>query len=264
MNDPLQQSGPDQPENAPISLPTSASSLPKPVEITNDFDRTLWYTIGGITLVSCCGILLIGYLFTLTGPVQQIFAVPTYPPPSVTMIVPPQPTKPLPTKAPTKSNWVKPAESPALGTASEARLALNDKNVKNLKAYATYMPTIPNVNQPGDVYYYGVRIDSSLRPTLWDYTWCASTAATLADNLAWMEVEFLVNEEPVSAPFIAIQDRQPDERHHCRTFTILVTSWPQAVHKLESKITFIEPTDNGWRLYPIGTHTFLYLVTVRP
>jgi len=75
-------------------------------------------------------------------------------------------------------------------------------------------------------------------------------------------VEFLMNGVGVSADHIAINESQRSDGGYCRSLTALVTSWPRGEHQLEIRVTFTQPTDDGWNLYPAGTHTFKYFVNV--
>jgi len=244
-------------ENIPVALHPPEPGPTEPVPKGSNSDRTVRYAIGALLLFSCCCIFAVGCLLTLAAPIRKLFETPTDQQPSAAGLATPHPTS-----IPTNSTWSAPAESPKLGTAFDVILALKDKNIKDLKSYASYLPNLPEINTPGDVYFYGVRLDSS-RPALWNYLWCTSTTKILDQNFDQMKVDFFVNEKPVSPFAILARDSQKSRIYFCRTHYALITSWPPGIHKLEIKVTFVHPTDDGWNRYPAGTHTFQYLVTVK-
>ncbi len=239
-------------DNAPIALPVNNETPQMSEAKKTGFDRTLWLNTGGILLFACCGILLIAYLFTRTSTYKNIF---NYPPT-------PLPTPNMPA---TQAAWVKPSELPTLGSAAEARRAFRAEDTLYLESLGTYYPLIPDINQPGDVYWHAVELDVS-RPVVWSYFRCTQTKKILDENFAQMQVEFFMNEESVPQRFIAVVDYQyqPWNDFFCRALVILVEKWPEGNHLLESQVTFLKPTHDGWNLYPAGTHTFKYFVSVQP
>jgi hypothetical protein len=243
--------------NTPISLPPSEPTIiGGPVNNPQSFDRTLWYTIGGILLVSCCGILLVAYLFTKTVLFKEVTTFEPLP----TIEVTPLPT---PNMSATQAAWVKPAKSPVLGSAEEAQIYIDGDSTFYLPNFRLYASPHPDINQPGDIYYYDIYLPTSTQ-VIWSYGWCTLTAEILEENFAQMKVEFLLNGELVAKEHITRYDHQPEEDRFCRTFAIIVTEWPAGIHKLDSNVTFLEPTDDGWNLYPAGMHTFRYFVSVEP
>jgi hypothetical protein len=120
---------------------------------------------------------------------------------------------------------------------------------------------MPNVSQPGDIYTFAVSVGPS-QDALWNYGWCTLTQKILDQNFAQMEVEFFLNGAPVSDDYVGVTDYNETEERFCRTYNILVKDWPSGTHLLAVDVTFLAPTDDGWDIYPAGTHTFEYYVAV--
>lgn len=214
------------------------------------FGRTLWLNTGGILLFACCGILLLTCLLTRTSAYKNIFSYsPT-----------PLPTPNMPA---TKAAWNKPSESPTLANATEAGRAYNRDDTLYLTTFGTYYPFIPEIIQPGDVYWHIVELEES-RPVVWDYRWCTRTSKSLDENFAQIQVEFFLNEEPVPQRFIADVEYIWTKDVFCRALVILVEHWPAGIHLLESRVTFLEPILKEQDLLPEGTHVFKYWVNVWP
>jgi len=234
-------------DNAPL-LPAEPGQKPGPKT-----DRVLWYTVGGITLAACFIVFLLGYTFIRSSP---IFKQPPFvPPPTPRPIVTPNLTA-------TQRAWVKPAQQPTLGNAEEAEVAVNDNHTLSLATYAfSSPPSFPEINQPGDVYLFRIRLTNSIH-LLWDYGWCTTTPEILDENFAQMKIEFLLNGTPVTKDRLAITESQRETIGDCRSYTALVKDWPPGQHQLETRVTFLQPTDDGWNLYPQGMHMFKYFVYV--
>ena len=168
----------------------------------------------------------------------------------------------FPNLAATQRAWIKPTQSPTLGTGGEAQQADASGNIRTLESRASEKPFIPDINMPGDIYVYELNIGADLS-NLWYYSWCAEDRNTLLNNITQMKVEFVLNETAVQDEHIAVQDyERADNEGSCRSFSILVKYWPEGQHQLETHITFIEPTDDGWNLYPAGTHIYKYFAYV--
>jgi hypothetical protein len=250
-------------DNTPISLPEGDIPSVAPRPNADNVDRTLWFTIGGVVLFSCCGILAIFFLFTRIFQFEQNLAIP-----EPVFVSTPRPTSrpgptPIADKQATQAAWNKPPISPTLGSAEDARLALESHNVKGLKSFASYLPNIPRIPQPHDIYYFGIRLDTDI-PLLWDYKWCSKSAEILAQNMDQMKIKFVLNDDPVPDDFLAIKDYQEGDRMFCRSYQILIIHWPQGIHLLETNITFLELTNDGRKDFPSGTHTYQYRVSVNP
>ena len=130
-----------------------------------------------------------------------------------------------------------------------------------LENIASAIPDMPEVNQPGDVYIYEIQLDKP-EPLLWSYGWCTTTQTILKENFTHIQIEFNINAEPVSTDHFLIQDENRDDGSPCRNYTATINEWPKGQHQLEVRVTFTQPTDDGWNLYPEGTHIFKYIVTV--
>lgn len=232
--------------NTPLPLPNEAAAS------SSNVDRVLWYTIGGIVLISCCGLILLGYLFSQTSQFKQLTTFPS-------IDYTPAPTADI---RATENAWVKPARQPTLGSFAEAAAAVKAQNIYPVETGTDYYPTMPDINQPGDLYPFAITMTGSEK-RMWSYGWCTLTTRLLDANFDQMKVEFLLNGVPVSSDNIASADSQADTDRYCRTLSVLVKEWPTGTHLLRTNVTFLRPTDDGWNVYPAGTHSFLYYVTVK-
>jgi hypothetical protein len=238
-------------DNTPIAIPDSQEYPQVQPEAGTKSDRTLWFTIGGITLTACCVAFLVVYTFLQSNPFQNVFTN-QYPTLAPTV---------LPNLTATQRAWVRPSKSPTLGTAEEAKEAVEADVLSHVESFSNNHPFQPEINQPGDIYIYNVKITTNEK-LLWDYGWCTTTPEILDENFGKMRIVFNLNSEPVPQRYFAITEHQREDGGYCRTYTALITNWPKGQHQLESRVTFTQPTHDGWNLYPAGMHMFKYFVTV--
>ena len=236
--------------NAPVFLPPDEGNQQEPGFTVAKSDRTLWLTIGGITVTACCVVFLVLYTF-MRAFTQQIYS---FQPPTMAPTV-------LPNLTATQRAWVRPSKAPTLGTAEEARDAVEADVLSYVESFSYNRPYMPEVNQPGDIYVHDVALIKNEK-LLWDYGWCATTPEIREENFGKMKIVFNVNGEPIPQRYFAITESQRSDGGHCRTYTVLFTNWTEGQHQLEIRVTFTQPTHDGWNLYPAGLHTFLYFVTV--
>ncbi len=245
-------------DNTPIIL-DSAETIPIIEQPTTGpkSDRTLWLVIGGITVIACIVVFVLIFQFLHNGPlVGTPFAAPTYEVPTRVSTLSSQ------DMTATQHAWIKPTQSPTLGTGEEAQQADASGNIRTLQNRASIKPFQPDINMPGDIYIYELNISADLS-NLWHYGWCAVDRNTLLDNITQMKVEFVLNETVVQDENIAVQDyERADNEGSCRSFSILVKYWPEGQHQLETRVTFLESTNDGWNLYPAGMHIFKYFAYV--
>ena len=232
-----------------------------PVESSESSRHTILLAVTGIIIAGLCVLfMLASYWFQPNG--NSLIAK-YFPSPTITR-------RPTSTSAPTQTSapnltatqlaWVKPDQSPTLGTIADAQKGI-DAGMSYLEDVASVTPDTPEVNQPGDVYIYEIQLDQS-EPLMWSYGWCTTTQAVLKENLTHIRVEFIINEEAASNDQVLIRETTRDDGSPCHNYTATINQWPKGQHQLEVRITFTIPTDDGWNLYPQGTYEFKYLVTV--
>ena len=122
---------------------------------------------------------------------------------------------------------------------------------------------MPDINQPGDIYIFEIQLTKS-EPLVWSYGWCTTTQEILEENFAHIQLEFTLNETMVPLGNFTIVESQREDGSPCREYAALVNEWTEGQHQLESRITFTQDIDDGWNVYPAGTHTFKYIVTIQP
>jgi hypothetical protein len=232
-----------------------------PVEEADANKRTKIMILIGIFIFSACALFTLAFVWF--QPNQNTLFAKYFPSPTATrrLANTPAPTRtPIPNLTATQSAWIKPSQSPTLGNAEEAQKAF-EAGMSYLESFASEIPDTPDINQPGDVYIYDIQFDQP-EPVVWSYGWCTTTQEILEENFTHTQIEFIVNEEPVTPDHIFIQDTTRDDNSPCRDYTATIQTWPKGQHQLEVRVTFTRPTDDGWNLYPAGTHTFKYIVTV--
>jgi hypothetical protein len=220
-------------------------------------DRALWMTIGGITITACCVVFVLVFNFLRSDPFANLFTGYDYDTPT------PFPTVSARDMTATQRAWTPPSAQPTFASVAEAKKAAEDDVLMHVENFAEGYPFQPDINQPGDVYLYNVFL-SAEQTAILDYGWCTTTQEVLDQNFAQMKVEFIVNGKVLDNDQLAIHEyNRSSDNGRCRVFTALITHWPSGQHHLDVNVTFLKPTDDGWNVYPAGTHTFRYYVNVR-
>lgn len=223
--------------------------------------RTMLWALTAIIVIGFCLIFMLAFTFFQPG--GSSLRAKYFPSPTATRrpASTPAPTRTLaPNLTATQQAWIKPDQPPTLGTSAETQKGI-DSSTTYLEGFALTTPDIPDVSQPGDIYIYDIQLDAAT-PAIWSYGWCTTTNAILEENLTHMQIEFSLNEKSVSLENLFIHDTARDDGSPCRNYDIIINQWSAGQHHLEVHITFTQPTDDGWNLYPAGTHTFKYIVTV--
>lgn len=239
----------------------SADLNPTPIEEADAQKRRIIFTMGGIIVASLCA--LFTFAFFWFQPSENTLFAKYFPSPTITRrpANTPVPTKtPIPNLTATQLAWIKPSQSPTLGTAEEAQKAVED-GMSYLESFASVTPDTPDVNQPGDIYVFEIQMDQS-ESVIWSYGWCTTTQTILEENFNHMQIEFVVNGESVARDHLFIQDTTRDDGSPCRDYNATIKEWSKGQYQLEVRVTFTTPTNDGWNLYPAGTHTFKYIVTI--
>lgn len=226
-------------------------------------NQTTIIAMSGVVVVGLCGLVFI--VSQLFRPLSSSLIAEYFPSPTLTAI----PTEtPAPTRTPppnltaTQQAWARPAQSPSLGSVEEARAAA-DAGVDTLESFAYLYPNTPQINQPGDVYVYEIQLTESA-PLVWSYGWCTTTQAVLEENFSQIRLEFILNGSPAASGSFAVTDYERSDGGRCREHSALIVDWPAGTHQIESRITFLQAIDDGWDIYPAGTHTYKYVVTLQP
>jgi len=225
--------------------------------------RNMILAMVGVVVAGCLALFLLAFFWFRPGqssPFSQLFASPT---PTQRPTRTPAPNQtPRPDLTATQQAWVKPAESPSLASMEEANTAFESGAVY-LETFASVKPEIPEINQPGDLYLYDIPLPGSDQfPVVWSYGWCASLKQIMEDNFKHIQLEFTINESPATLDHFVVIETENEDGSACREYAALVTTWPEGQHHLETHVTFTEDVHDGWNLFPAGTHTYKYIVTV--
>ena len=245
-------------------LPYLGKLTMKAVENTNVASddskrRTIIFLLSGAIISGICLILAGGY-FWLGLNQNPIFekssSTPTYTPATSNSPTPKEvPTQNIPTLQPPNA----PLE---FANADKAKKAF-DSDIDYLESYAVEQPEFPDINQPGDVYIYNLFLLQPV-PLFWSYGWCTSTREILDENFNHIQLEFIADDVTVPEANIAVFDDMTEDGFPCRGYAVLIEGWSEGDHTLQIRVTFTQDINDGWNLYPAGTHTFEYSVPVYP
>ena len=239
-----------------------------PIESGNPNRQTLIILMSGILLLGICALGVLGYLWLKPGqdsPLSKILptVMATHAPASVPTSTPVElqvPTVGMPDA--TQQPLEQAKEPPAFASAADAKSGY-DAGDEILEGYALNSPSLPDINQPGDVYTYNIDLQSSI-PLIWLYGWCTTTHTILDDNFKHINIKFVADDVNVSDTYIAVSASQNADGSPCEDHLILVNQWTTGQHHLETRVTFTQDINDGWNLYPAGTHTYEYIVNVYP
>jgi hypothetical protein len=233
------------------------------IEEDDQKKRTMTFVMVGVVVVGACALFFLAFLWFRPAQfplLAELFASPTATRrPTRT----PEPNQtPRPDLTATQLAWVKPAESPSLASTEEANAAFESGAVY-LETYASVKPEIPEIVQPGDLFFYDIQLPGSDHfPVVWSYGWCASLEQIVEDNFKDIQLDFIMNESPVPLDNFIVINTTNNDGSACREYAALVTTWPAGQHHLETRVTFTQDVHDGWNLFPAGTHIIKYIVTV--
>ena len=178
------------------------TNLP-PIESPESSRRTIILAMIGVVIFGICALFALAFYWF--QPNENTLFAKYFPSPTATRAptrTPPPTRTPAPNLTATQLAWIKPRQSPALGSTAEVKKAL-DANLSYLEEFASVIPDMPDVNQPGDVYIFEIQLDRS-QPALWSYGWCATTQEILEENFTHLQLDFMINEESASLENILI------------------------------------------------------------
>ena len=233
------------------------------IEESDNKRRTMIIVMAGVVILGICVLSVLAFLWFKPGQfssIADLFATAT---PTLRPTRTPSPNQTsLPNLTATQQAWVKPAELPHLASAEEAKTRY-EANKVYLESFASVVPEIPEVSKPGDLYIFEIPLPGTAQfPVIWSYGWCASLQEIMEDNFKHIQLDFIMDESPVSIENFALIETPYDDGSYCREYAALINAWPVGQHQLETHVTFTEDVHDGWNLYPAGTHIYKYFVFV--
>jgi len=154
---------------------------------------------------------------------------------------------------------------PQIGSVQEAQTAL-DHNLPYLYEFQTTMPNPPETTQLGELSTYKASLTQDQR-ALWYYNWCTTTSTILNENFGHIQINFMIDDTVIPLNQVAVIDYESNPLNKsdgvCRQYFTVINYWPIGQHRLEIRVTFTQDLDDGWDVYPAGTHIYEYIVTVR-
>ena len=115
-------------------------------------------------------------------------------------------------------------------------------------------------SRAGETYTYTIVMDHS-QDLMWVYSWCTATKEQLTENLDNISLVFTLDGEAVPLDSFATLEGNFGEQE-CRLYYTLLTDWPRGEHVLTTQVTFATTLDDGFDVYPAGTHVYRYQVHV--
>ena len=96
----------------------------------------------------------------------------------------------------------------------------------------------------------------------WDFSWCTSSQAGLADILAPLDMEFYIGGEKIGEDAFRIYDGS-QSGGFCRTWATLLSGWqPGDKTDLEIRYSLSKATNDGNIIYPAGEYRQIIHITV--
>jgi hypothetical protein len=108
---------------------------------------------------------------------------------------------------------------------------------------------------------------ASTTPAKMTWGWCATTQATLDQNLKNMQVAFFVDDldvtNSVGQSTVEAKDAQTSTIYYCHNYHGVIRSWTAGKHTIIYKMVFLQKINDGWEDAE-GTRTRTYNVNVTP
>lgn len=93
--------------------------------------------------------------------------------------------------------------------------------------------------------------------------WCAKSLNILDDNLQFISIQFLVNNEPIASEYIQGYVKGTDAGWQCKYFSVILGGWDENIqYTLEVRRVVSKSISDGETLYVAGTYTRKIIVDV--
>ncbi|MCH8991493.1 MAG: hypothetical protein IIA44_07055, partial [Acidobacteria bacterium] len=92
--------------------------------------------------------------------------------------------------------------------------------------------------------------------------WCTVTEEQLAQNWENISLVFVIDDETIPLDNFVEFDDDIGGELACRARYVLLTDWPRGAYLLTVEVTFAAELDDGFEVYPAGTHVYEYSVSV--
>ena len=213
--------------------------------------------VGGIIVfVILCGIVAIGFgarSFFFKSPAETEIAQEATDTIEVIPASTPTETPAISTPHPTP---------PQLSNKTAAEEAWRDGTTKTLLDLApeTYDSELENsVNR---TLRYTVKLDQS-QPLIWAKGWCATTDQILGDNLNKISFSFFLDLNKIEINRFNVYKGQSKDGSKCVWFYALLDQWSPGEHLIVSKLTILQPINDGELNYEVGEMIDEILVSVK-
>jgi hypothetical protein len=148
-----------------------------------------------------------------------------------------------------------PTATPSLfhvASADKARLAFDQSSVRTLNQIMSPDRTL---------------VLPESEPLLWGSGWCAASKEILEQNYEVMETRLFVSGFEIDPAYYVARDYGSDDPENptfCRSYFVLIDSWPEGLTYLEVRDVIREPLYDGWGHYEPGLVRHPFVVCVGP
>ena len=97
---------------------------------------------------------------------------------------------------------------------------------------------------------------------MWDNWWCAASESLLSGNLAVMQFDYSINDEPVGAELGTTFSQHLQDGSVCSVTIFYITDLPNGTHNLEYSYAVTGNINDGYRVYGPGKYRKIYSITV--
>jgi hypothetical protein len=101
-------------------------------------------------------------------------------------------------------------------------------------------------------------------PVIWVHEECAPTKENLEEIFDNLQLEFVLNNLPVSPDNFAVSEHKFFDDWPCRAYIALINDWPSGKHRVETHVTYKKTIKKDDQTEPAGTRIYIHVVTANP
>lgn len=153
-----------------------------------------------------------------------------------------------------------PSSAPKVATADEALSALSG-GAPFLEGIAREIYEANDYKRPGKRAFTILLAEPTT--AIWSYAWCAADALTLEQNLASIQLKFVLDEQEIPLEQFAVYNAESNGKS-CRLYYTALSDWPAGEHHLSTTATFTSALNDGATDFAAGDYILDYTVYVAP
>jgi serine/threonine protein kinase len=258
---PVVQEAPTLVDTGP-AVPTRTGVVPPPPPRKSCLP---WVGIGVIVL---CGFGLIGLFVFGVSFVNVDFGAsapsPTVPP-STSTSLPTLTPLPVPTLSPVPTP--SPVPLPVIGLFPDADTVWNDwtnQRIQSLRSFVAEKWDLDAGFLAGQEYFRFTAKLSQSQVVLWENGWCTVDEQTLNQNLAQMDYEYSIDDQPIPRSEFGTKYYVDNRKLPCYVEFVVLKDWPLGTHLVRIVDVFKADTNDGLSVYPAGRKVIEIFITILP